>query len=81
MAEYSETRSPHQVSVQPCGLPPSRSRSVLWLQFITIGWMLLAYAISLVSAKTAWSPSLLAFGSDSLVELLCTERAVLAVDT
>ena len=70
MAEYSETRSPHQVSVQPCGLPPSRSRSVLWLQFITIGWMLLECAISLVSAKTACSPSLLAFGSDSLVELL-----------
>ena len=70
MAEYSETSSPHQVSVQPCGFPPSRNRSILWLQLITIGWMLLECAVSLISAKTACSPSLLAFGSDSLVELL-----------
>jgi len=70
MAEYAETRSPHQVSEQTCGIPPSHSRSILWLQLITIGWMLLECIVSLVSAKAACSPSLLAFGSDSLVELL-----------
>ena len=70
MAEYAETRSPHQVSEQTCGISPSHNRSILWLQFITIGWMLLEFIVSLVSAKVACSPSLLAFGSDSLVELL-----------
>jgi hypothetical protein len=70
MAEYAETRSPHQVSEQTCGIPPSHHRSILWLQLITIGWMLLECIVSLVSAKAAYSPSLLAFGSDSLVELL-----------
>lgn len=70
MAEYAETRSPHQVSEQTCGIPPSYKRSILWLQLITIGWMLLECIVSLVSAKAACSPSLLAFGSDSLVELL-----------
>ena len=70
MAEYSLTGSQHQVSVQPCGSSPSHDRSILWLQLITIGWMLLECVVSLVSAKAACSPSLLAFGSDSLVELL-----------
>jgi len=70
MAEYAETRSPHQVSEQTCGIPPSHNRSILWLQLITIGWMLLECIVSLVSAKATCSPSLLAFGSDSLVELL-----------
>ncbi len=70
MAEYSATGSQHQVSVKPCGSSPSHDRSILWLQLITIGWMLLECTVSLVSAKTACSPSLLAFGSDSLVELL-----------
>lgn len=70
MSELAETRSAQQVSEQTCGSPPSRSRSILWLQLITIGWMLLECAVSLVSARAACSPSLLAFGSDSLVELL-----------
>ena len=70
MAEYAETRSPHQVSEQTCGIPPPHKRSILWLQLITIGWMLLECIVSLLSAKAACSPSLLAFGSDSLVELL-----------
>jgi divalent metal cation (Fe/Co/Zn/Cd) transporter len=70
MAEYSEAHSPHQISAQSCGPPPSSDRSILWLQLITIGWMLMECAVSLISAKIACSPSLLAFGSDSLVELL-----------
>ena len=70
MGHPPETRSPHQVSEQTCGIPPSHKRSILWLQLITIGWMLLECIVSLLSAKAACSPSLLAFGSDSLVELL-----------
>ncbi len=45
-------------------------RPVLWLQGVTIGWMLAECAISLYAATRAHSVALFAFGSDSLVELL-----------
>jgi len=64
MADCAETSSPHQVSEQISGFPPSRNRRLLWLQLITIGWMLVECLISLTSAKSACSPSLFAFGSD-----------------
>lgn len=50
--------------------PEPENKSIVRLQLISIGWMLLECTVSLVSAKSANSPSLLAFGSDSLVELL-----------
>jgi divalent metal cation (Fe/Co/Zn/Cd) transporter len=43
---------------------------VLWLQTVTLAWMLIECGVSLYAAVHAHSPSLLAFGSDSLVELL-----------
>jgi divalent metal cation (Fe/Co/Zn/Cd) transporter len=46
------------------------SRQVLRLQVFTILWMTLEAAISLGSAWNSRSPALLAFGGDSLVELL-----------
>jgi len=46
------------------------SRRVLRLQAFTIVWMTLEAAISLGSAWNSRSPALLAFGGDSLVELL-----------
>lgn len=48
--------------------PPSTS--VLWLQAITIVWMMVECGVSLLAAARAHSPALLAFSSDSLVELL-----------
>ena len=53
--------------------PPrtAASRSpILWLQSITLLWMLIELALSARAAFTAHSPALLAFASDSLVELL-----------
>ncbi len=47
-----------------------RSTFILWLQGITFAWMLVECAVSLYAAHAAHSPALLAFGSDSLVELL-----------
>lgn len=44
--------------------------TVAWLQWITIGWMTIECGISLWAAAQAHSVALLAFGSDSLVELL-----------
>src|SRR5271155_4137262 len=50
--------------------PVPRSNTVLWLQLVTLGWMLIECGISLYAAAIAHSPAMLAFGSDSLVELL-----------
>jgi divalent metal cation (Fe/Co/Zn/Cd) transporter len=54
-----------------------RSSSLLWLQGITIGWMLAECGISLFAASRACSPALLAFGSDSFVELLSAALVLL----
>src|SRR5258708_2847743 len=50
--------------------PARPSKTVLWLQGITLAWMLVECGVSLYAAKMAQSPALLAFGSDSFVELL-----------
>jgi len=50
--------------------PMRRSRTVYWLQGITLVWMLAECGVSLYAAAVAHSPALAAFGSDSLVELL-----------
>jgi divalent metal cation (Fe/Co/Zn/Cd) transporter len=47
-----------------------RSRRVLWLQGVTLAWMLVECGVSLYAAAAAHSPAMAAFGSDSLVELL-----------
>ena len=49
---------------------PKSSVAVFWLQGITLIWMLAECGLSLYSAAEAHSPAMLAFGSDSLVELL-----------
>jgi divalent metal cation (Fe/Co/Zn/Cd) transporter len=58
-----------------CAAPSSApaaglSREVAWLQYVTIAWMLVECALSLAAAAQAHSVALLAFGSDSLIELL-----------
>ena len=45
-------------------------RQVAWLQWITLTWMLLECGASLWAAAQAHSVALLAFGADSLVEML-----------
>jgi divalent metal cation (Fe/Co/Zn/Cd) transporter len=47
-----------------------RSSAVFWLQGITLVWMLIECGLSLYASAAAHSPALLAFGSDSFVELL-----------
>jgi divalent metal cation (Fe/Co/Zn/Cd) transporter len=63
-----------QIGFQPlkpavAGAPKPRT-SVLWIQGVTLAWMLVEFAVSAYAAATAHSPAMLAFGSDSLVELL-----------
>jgi divalent metal cation (Fe/Co/Zn/Cd) transporter len=50
--------------------PVQRSHAVLWIQGVTLAWMLIECGASLYAAAAAHSPTLLAFGSDSIVELL-----------
>lgn len=51
---------------------------VFWLQGITLAWMLVECAASFYAASAAHSAALLAFGSDSLVELLSGSVALLS---
>jgi divalent metal cation (Fe/Co/Zn/Cd) transporter len=46
------------------------SRTTLWLALITLAWKLVECAVSAYAAWTAHSPALLAFGSDTVVELI-----------
>jgi divalent metal cation (Fe/Co/Zn/Cd) transporter len=50
--------------------PPEVLRRVLRIQALTLVWMSVEAAVSLGAAWTARSPALLAFGGDSVVELL-----------
>lgn len=50
--------------------PSMPSMTVLWLQSATLAWMLVELGVSAFAAVTARSPAMMAFGSDSLVELL-----------
>jgi hypothetical protein len=51
-------------------VPIHRVGRVLWLQGITLVWMVVECGVSLWGAVQARSPVLLAFGADSFVELL-----------
>lgn len=53
-----------------CSAPAVLPRAIAWLQGITIAWMVLECCASLWAAARAHSVALLAFGSDSLIELL-----------
>jgi divalent metal cation (Fe/Co/Zn/Cd) transporter len=53
-----------------CAASPVLPRQVVWLQWITLTWMVLECGGSLWAAAQAHSAALLAFGSDSLVEMM-----------
>jgi divalent metal cation (Fe/Co/Zn/Cd) transporter len=50
---------------------------VFWIQGVTLAWMLVECGASLYAAAAAHSPAMLAFGSDSLVELLSATLVLL----
>jgi divalent metal cation (Fe/Co/Zn/Cd) transporter len=75
MSTSSNTGHANAVCSDSCAGPatpaqPGLSRQVAWLQYLTIAWMLMECTLSLVAALHARSVALLAFGSDSLIELL-----------
>jgi divalent metal cation (Fe/Co/Zn/Cd) transporter len=63
---------------RPASIQSTRnSERTIKLQLITISWMLIESGVALTSAWKAHSPALLAFGSDSFVELLSAVVVVL----
>jgi divalent metal cation (Fe/Co/Zn/Cd) transporter len=69
MADFVQLGSQPTSSSTAC-ITSNRTTAVIWLQGITLAWMLVECGVSLYAAAMAHSPAILAFGSDSLVELL-----------
>lgn len=68
MSGLFPTRSPlHDAQMYASVRRPATA--IFWLQGITLAWMLVETAVSLYAAVEARSPAMLAFGSDSIVEL------------
>src|SRR5271168_5141373 len=77
MSEFVQIEIPaSKFSAATCA-PLRRSVAVFWLQGITLVWMLAECGLSLYAAAHAHSPALLAFGSDSFVELLSASVVLL----
>lgn len=55
---------------EPRPVSPRADRHVVWLQILTLAWMLVECLGSIYAAARSHSVALLAFGSDSFVELL-----------
>src|ERR1700686_5664702 len=70
MSEFVQIDIPLPRSSTVTCAPSHRSAAVFWLQGITLIWMLVECGLSLYAAAAARSPAMLAFGSDSFVELL-----------
>lgn len=71
--------SPHgdsSCAPQATSKAPSFARRALVLQCVTILWMTVECVVSLLSARSAHSLALAAFGGDSLVELLSAGLAL-----
>lgn len=66
--QFTQIEGKVSFHISPCG--QQYNQRVLRLQIITVAWMLAECGVALAAAWSARSPALLAFGSDSLVELL-----------
>ena len=70
MSEFVQLESQLSRSSTATCAPTGRSAAVFCLQGISLMWMLVECGLSLYVAAAAHSPVMLAFGSDSFVELL-----------
>jgi divalent metal cation (Fe/Co/Zn/Cd) transporter len=60
-----------------CALPSGEGRRLAWLQGVTLTWMLVECGVALFAGYRSRSSALLAFGSDSFVELLSAGIVIL----
>ncbi len=59
------------------GPAPAGSRRPMGLQLLTLAWLLLECAVAIRASMAAHSPVLLAFGSDSVIELISASIVLL----
>jgi hypothetical protein len=76
VSEFIQIHAPKTITRRSAGSKPSPAL-VLWLQGITVAWMLVECGVSLYAAALARSPAMLAFGSDSLIELFSATVVIL----
>jgi divalent metal cation (Fe/Co/Zn/Cd) transporter len=79
MTRFTQIATTESQRRAACPSPTQGAHNVAWLQSITLMWMLIECAVSLYGAIAAHSPALLAFGADSLVELLSATVVLLAI--
>lgn len=71
-----QTRSPLP-DAELCDRVRRPPTAIYWLQGVTLAWMLVETGVSLYAAVEAHSPAILAFGSDSIVELFSASVVLL----
>jgi divalent metal cation (Fe/Co/Zn/Cd) transporter len=74
--EFIQIQAP-KTSALPCASSKRSHGVVFWLQGITLAWMLVECGVSLYAAAQARSPAMLAFGSDSLIEVFSAMVVIL----
>jgi len=70
MSDLVQIGVPSSKPAAACAPKTQPRTRVFWLQGVTLAWMLVEFGVSAYAAITARSPVMLAFGSDSLVELI-----------
>jgi divalent metal cation (Fe/Co/Zn/Cd) transporter len=79
VAHFIQDEARSRIRNVPCSSAANSTCLIVWLQSITLVWMLAECGVSLYGAVTAHSPALLAFGIDSFVELLSATVVLLAL--
>jgi divalent metal cation (Fe/Co/Zn/Cd) transporter len=79
VAQFIQSETHVQSGTAACSSLTYAPRQVIWLQSITLVWMMAECGVSLYGAVTAHSPALLAFGADSFVELLSAIVVLLVI--
>ena len=79
MVQFSQTGARSGSGRVTCSAADRNPPIVVWLQSVTLAWMLVECAVSLYGAVSSHSPALLAFGADSFVELLSATLVLLAI--
>jgi divalent metal cation (Fe/Co/Zn/Cd) transporter len=71
MSQFVQSGLPQTVLIkEQCSSPADLRQRIVWLQAVTLAWMAVECGVSLAGALAAHSSALLAFGSDSFVELV-----------
>jgi divalent metal cation (Fe/Co/Zn/Cd) transporter len=79
MADFTQAEIKARSKTVDRSSPAHFARRVIWLQSLTLVWMVAECGIAIYGATSAHSPALLAFGADSFVEMLSASVVLLAI--